>query len=275
MKRLLPDAESSRDDVMRFEREARVTGRLAHRNVLYVYEAGTDPDGHPYFTMPYVPDAETLRDVIDHLQAGDSTWEARYPLQRRIEIVIQVCEAIQHAHDRGVVHRDVKPSNVLVGQGGEVLLVDWGLARFEGDARAARVRTELPSDPEATDPDCLVGTPVYMAPEQILGHAIPQSDVFGLAALLYELISLDHYLGDWRFSHSFDSLLAVIVANDRHPCPLFVPRALAVICDRGLSKDLKLRYPSAECLAKALQAWLSRRSSGSGRVLRALLGATH
>lgn len=275
MKRLLPDAESTRDDVMRFEREARVTGRLAHRNVLYVYEAGTDSEGHPYFTMPYVPDAETLRDVIEGLQVCDPNVQERYPLERRVEIVIQVCEAIQHAHDRGVVHRDVKPSNVLVGQNGEVLLVDWGLARFEDDARTERVRTELPDDPEATDPDCLVGTPVYMAPEQILGAAVPQSDVFGLAALLYELISLDHYLGEWRDVQCFDSLLAMIVANDRQPCPLFVPAGLAAICDRGLRRDLELRYASAERLASALQGWLSRRSSSSGRVLRALLGTAH
>ena len=273
MKRLLPDAERTRDDVIRFEREARVTGRLAHRNVLYVYEAGKDLEGHPYFTMPYVPDAETLRDVIAGLQACDRAFEARYPLERRVEIVIQVCEAIQHAHDRGVVHRDVKPSNVLVGQSGEVLLVDWGLARFEDDARAARGRTELPTDPEATDPDCLVGTPVYMAPEQVVGQAVPQSDVFGLAALLYEFVSLDHYLGEWRDAYTLDSLLAMIVASDRQPCPLSVPSGLAAICDRGLSKDLELRYPSAKSLAKALEGWVARRSSSSGRFLRALLGA--
>jgi serine/threonine protein kinase len=271
MKRLHVSDTNTRDDVMRFEREARVTGRLAHRNVLYVYEAGTDAAGCPYFTMPYVPGAETLRDVIDHLQEEDPGWEARYSLERRVEIVIQVCEAIHHAHQRGVIHRDVKPSNVLLGRGGEVLLVDWGLARFEDDARSTRPRTKLPTDPEATDPDCLVGTPVYMAPEQILGNAVPQSDVFGLAALLYELICLEHYLGLWQDATSFEALLGMIVANDRQPCPLFVPDALAAICDRGLNKDLLARYSSAESLADALRRWLVRRSRP--RALMGLLGA--
>lgn len=104
----------------------------------------------------------------------------------------------------------------------------------------------------------MVGTPVYMAPEQVIRDAVIQSDVFSLAAVLYEVLSLDHYLGDWD-TGDFDDLLVRIVRSDRAPCPAFVPEALRAICDRGLSKDLAVRHGSACELADALYAWLARR----------------
>ncbi len=157
----------------RLAREALVAGRLEHRNIVPVHDVARDADGELFFVMRHV-DGEALSAVIARLRAGDPETHAAWGFERRVSLVLDVLRALEHAHARGVVHRDVKPDNILVAPGGEVLLIDWGVAWTEdlGEERG------------------LVGTPRYMSPAQARGEHRPHNDVYAAALVLHELITL-------------------------------------------------------------------------------------
>jgi serine/threonine-protein kinase len=267
IKRLIaarPDAET----VQRFWLEAQVTGQLSHPNIVDLHEVGVDAAGLPYFTMQHVKGGQTLEEVIERLRAGDPEAHARYTMERRVQIVQQIARALDYAHTQGVVHRDVKPANIMVGRFDEVLLMDWGLARIpDGEARIARTSgIDLVHPPAQTDPERLLGTPLYMAPEQLREHAEARSDVYALAAVLQELLSLNHYLGDPSFDLKVLARQILEQAparpdEDYDPLNGRVPRALADVCARGLAKDPEERFQSAGDLADQLQAWLEGRGT--------------
>src|SRR5450432_121859 len=150
------------DAVERFLREARIQARLDHPAIVPVYELGTDADGLPYFTMKRLA-GETL-----HKRLGDKAQVL--PL---LHAFVDVCLAIQLAHARGVVHRDVKPSNIMLGDYGEVYVLDWGIARVLADpADHVRASTSFDVAEVRTHPGTMLGTPGYMAPEQMRGDDI-------------------------------------------------------------------------------------------------------
>ncbi len=274
MKRLLR-GRSNGEELRRFLLEARLTSQLQHPNIVNVYEVGADVDGRPYFTMEYVRGNETLENVIERLREGDAETHRRYSFERRVQVVLQVARALQYAHDKGVVHRDVKPANIMVGPFGEILLLDWGLARItdsgglpRNDTRppaiSDRALIDLVGDPAFTDPDALLGTPFYMAPEQLRDTASERSDVYSLAAVLYEFLSLRHYLDTGNGpSRELGPLFKQIVEQEPLPADeerdelgRRVPRELAALVARGLAKDPNLRTQSAELFANTLQGWL-------------------
>lgn len=172
-------------------REARVTGQLEHPNIVPVHELGVDAEGRLYFTMKKV-EGRTLKDLIDELPPGPFEHTT---LLNMIEIVIKTCDALSFSHARGVVHCDLKASNVMVGDFGEVYLMDWGVARLLG-SKGAREGFEavddhlgsLAEEAEGT----IAGTPAHMAPEQAKGENEligPRTDVFAVGALLYEIVA--------------------------------------------------------------------------------------
>lgn len=175
------------DEQRRFVREARVSAMLQHPNTVPTYELGRDIQGHYYFTMKMVH-GYTLREVFDYRE--------RYDLTRLVEVVIQVAHALEYAHRHGVVHRDIKPENVLVGPFGEVLVLDWGLAKVwhpEGASAAApqTARTAVVEDLSLTLHGRLQGTVSYMSPEQIRMDSglDDRTDIYSLGAVLYEALS--------------------------------------------------------------------------------------
>jgi eukaryotic-like serine/threonine-protein kinase len=162
-----------------FIAEAQMTGQLEHPNIVAVHELGLSPEGVPWFTMNLVEGVD-FDQWLRKKALGSSER-----LEEGLEIVLKVCDAIAYAHDRGVIHRDLKPGNIMVGRFGQVYVMDWGLARLTKSMPAAGAEAQM----EAPGP---VGTPEYMAPEQARGN--PQemderSDVFGLGAILYQLVS--------------------------------------------------------------------------------------
>jgi eukaryotic-like serine/threonine-protein kinase len=162
-----------------FIAEAQMTGQLEHPNVVPVHELGVSPEGVPYFTMRLVQGVG----FDQWLRARPTGTPERVP--EGLEIFLKVCDAIAYAHDRGVVHRDLKPDNVMVGAFGQVYVMDWGLARLT----RARPRSGARAQMEARGP---VGTPHYMSPEQARGNPDEmdeRSDVFGLGAILYQIVS--------------------------------------------------------------------------------------
>ncbi len=163
-----------------FVREARTVGLLEHPNIVPVHDIDTDDDGNVYFVMKHV-EGETLEAVIEGLRARDPAYLARWSFEARIELFLGILHALEYAHSVGVVHRDVKPANVMVGPFGEVVLMDWGIALRDGD-----------QDPGAGR---IVGTPYYMSPEQARGEPVgPRGDLYSASVLFHELIVLEHYL---------------------------------------------------------------------------------
>jgi len=212
--------------VARFFEEAGATARLQHPGIVAVHAMGTLPDGRPYFTMQEVrgrPLSELLRD-------GDRSD----PLRRRrlCELLLRAAEVLAYAHDRGVLHRDFKPPNVMVGDFGEVRVIDWGLLkRLDGEGPGSRS-----------------GTPAFMAPEQARGEALtPAADVYALGASLFALLT-------GAPPHAGRSIQDRAVAEE--PPPPDGPEALVELCRAAMSPAPTRRPGDAATFADALRQWL-------------------
>ncbi len=186
-KSLLPEFADDPIEQQRFLREARVSAMLQHPNTIPTYELGRDNQGHLYFTMKLVH-GYTLREILD--------YRDRYDLSQLVDVIIQVAYALDYAHNHGVVHRDIKPENILVGPFGEVVLMDWGLAKvWKTDGSDA----DLPDDADNTKSEDLSitrrgklqGTIIHMSPEQIdKDPSIDgRTDVYSLGTILYEILT--------------------------------------------------------------------------------------
>ena len=230
----------------RFDREATITARLQHPAIVPIYEAGTWPDGTAFYTMRLVP-GETLTAAL----------ERRTTLAERLALlpnVIAVTEALAYAHSRGVIHRDLKPHNILIGEFGETVVIDWGLAKQRGVAEVdARARTE-PGQPELTQAGAVVGTPCFMAPEQARGDDLDErADVFALGALLYNLLAgAPPY---WDRSHDSKELIQAVLSQPPTPLAELAPTApadLRAIVDRAMQRDPAERYADASAIAAEL-----------------------
>jgi len=192
------------DRRLRFIAEAQIQGQLEHPNIVPVHELGQDARGRFYFAMKLVR-GRSLRQVLDGLRQGDSQVEQCFTRNRALDVFLAVCNAVAFAHSRGVVHRDLKPDNVMLGDFGEVLVMDWGLAKTGTASGVIASETGVDTDllqrvqsmreesgSGHTRDGSVVGTPIYMPPEQAHGKLTEideRSDVYSLGAILYELIT--------------------------------------------------------------------------------------
>lgn len=235
----------------RFLREARVTGQLEHPAVVPVYELGRRRDGTLYFTMLRVQ-GRTLAQAFDDAR----TLEGRLAF---VPDLLTVCRAIASAHHRGVIHRDLKPQNIMLGSHGETYVMDWGLARVLGRPEAEERPISLAPDLTHGTDAGPVGTPSYMSPEQAWGEREQideKSDVWGLGALLFELLAgRAPFVGPspWDVLAEVRSQAAPKVGSLAPDAP----PELAAICDKALERKKEDRYASAEAMAKDVEAWLS------------------
>lgn len=253
--------------------EAQISSQLDHPNIPPVYDIGRDGAGRPYVTSKLIRGHEPLKNVIDRLVAGDESAVASYGFSRRVQIALRVAAALGYAHQRCVVHQDVKPENALVGVHNEVYLVDWGVANIEALSCSTNqpVKVAGPGLEEVTfRASEIAGTPAYMAPELFAGmRPDALSDQYSFAATFYELLTLRHYLSD---ADRLDELATIALAVRTHqpkpphevdigvgPPP---PRSLSEICMRGLAKKREDRYPDLDALYDALQYWLDLRGIG-------------
>jgi tetratricopeptide (TPR) repeat protein len=225
--------------VSRFRREAETAARLDHPNIVPIYQVGETADGFPYYTMKYA--------------TAGSLLQARGPLlqhpRQSVALMVKVARAVHYAHEKGVLHRDLKPGNVLLDDHGEPLVSDFGLARCE--AASNYLTRSLAS----------FGTPGYIAPEQADGPAArltPAADIYSLGAMMFELLAgRPPFVGDNAF--------AVMKQSSAEPAPKVrtlarnADRDLERICARCLERDPADRYQSAASLADDLQNWLDDR----------------
>jgi serine/threonine-protein kinase len=259
----------------RFQDEARITARLQHPGIVGAQDFGTLSDGRMWFTMPEVH-GRTLTDVLRDVHAASSaeSWgESRgWSLRRLVDAWVRVCDTVAYAHQRAVVHRDLKPDNLMVGTFGEVFVMDWGIARLREASRPEE--GEVRPTP-GTQAGAVLGTPAYMPPEQARGDqdAVgPASDVYALAAVLYALLSAR---APYAELGSARAVLRRLL--ERGPTPLAelptppLPAELVALVESGMAREPAGR-PSATDLANAGRAWLdgvARRERALEAVVRA------
>ncbi|MHC5081134.1 MAG: serine/threonine protein kinase, partial [Planctomycetota bacterium] len=269
VKVLLPTARDDEAVEARFVEEAQVQGQLEHPNVCPVHGIGRDRDGSPYFAMKRVR-GKALDNVIeDYHEKGEPT------LSRLIEIFLKVCDAMGFAHSRSVIHRDLKPANVMVGEFGEVLVMDWGLAKIAGreDTREKQLtvktdRSEGESGSLMTLDGAVLGTPAYMPPEQADGKIQKmneRSDIYSLGAILYEILAgVPPFSGD-PYKVLYKVIEGEVLPPSRqeglgHP----VPRELEAVVLKAMAKRQGDRYANVKELRLDILAWTE------GRTLQAM-----
>ncbi|MCB9673521.1 MAG: SUMF1/EgtB/PvdO family nonheme iron enzyme [Alphaproteobacteria bacterium] len=248
--------KQSTDMQERFAREVLLTARLSHPNIMTVLDAGL-LDGALTFAMPIV-EGVTLHHLIRARFAEKTVYGRPVTLRRVIDALRVACEAVGFAHGRDVVHRDLKPDNVMVGPHGEVIVLDWGIAKVLGEdepeiPRPVSGLTDIVRAQDVTDG--LLGTPGYVAPENFEdGEHGPRSDVFALGSVLYAALC---GRSPFRGKSTFELLMALRKRRRRAVRgPLHIPRGLAAVCKRALSWEPSLRYANATEMARDLEGWL-------------------
>jgi WD40 repeat protein/serine/threonine protein kinase len=251
-------------DRLRFIEEAQITGQLEHPNIVPVHDLALNEHGQPYYTMKLVK-GRTLQDVLKLLREGSAEAAARYPLAALLTIFQKVCDAVAFAHARGVIHRDLKPANIMVGEYGEVLVMDWGLAKIIGGGGSpSQPATPLVGTARADQRDvfatmdgAVMGTPRYMSPEQARGEIATldqRSDVFSLGAILYELVTLLPPFPGKTHQEVLSNIIsgnllrpnARLRATDSLRSPHLpggvIPDSLEAVISKALALDRKERY---------------------------------
>ena len=250
LKTLRQGNEAESHVVRRFLHEARITAKLEHPNIVPVYDLGALPNAEPYYTMRIVK-KQSLGDVLDR-----PALRAQWSLVRLLGAYVQVCRALAYAHSRGVLHGDIKPDNILLGDFGEVYLADWGLARVDVESEMRESLSDSSPPPAFAAPTG--GTPGYLAPEVAQGkweQVDQRSDLFALGVILYEILTGKHPFG---FGTDYATLLAAYERDPVRPrevapgCPLL----LEDLCLQLLCKDPGDRPQSAADVATQIEEYL-------------------
>lgn len=247
VKRVLSYHSDSRETLARFRREAQAAASLDHPNILPIYEVSESEDGLPFFSMKFAPGG-TLQQVAPALRSDP---------RQCVALVAKIARAVQYAHSRGILHRDLKPGNILLDGRGEPLVSDFGLAKW------------LDTASDLTRTLTIFGTPGYIAPEQASASAAdlkPTADIYSLGAILFDLLAgRPPFLG----AHALSVIrqAAETTAPKLRTLSKVADRDLETICSRCLERDPKSRYPSAHDLAEDLERWLEGRPILARRVL--------
>jgi PAS domain S-box-containing protein len=277
LKELRPEQAHSAAHCARFLKEARITGQLEHPGIVPVYELARRPASQqPFYTMRFVK-GRTLTEAARDYHARRLSGQAdALELPALLNAFVAVCNTVAYAHSRGVIHRDLKGHNVVLGDFGEVVVLDWGLAKVMRQEAAAEHEENLLRDDGATDSGLTahgqaLGTPAYMAPEQAAGRLelIDQrTDVHGLGAMLYEILT-----GLPPFTGADTREVLRKVREEEPPPPEQIcadaPSALAAACLRALSKQPADRYAGASDLAREIQQWQEVQRLHAEEALRA------
>ncbi len=254
----------------RFVQEAEITGKLEHPGIIPVYGLGHDLTGRPFYAMRFIQ-GDSLKEAIAAFHGDEGLKKDPVARMSRLRELLRrftdVCNAIAYAHSRGVLHRDLKPGNIMLGPYGETLVVDWGLAKpvgaeLSGDGSSPMegpIRLSEQSGPRAeTVAGSPVGTPAYASPEQVSGawHRLgPASDVYGLGATLYALLTGRAPVE----AHDLDEVLRRVQRGEIPPPRSIdptIPAPLEAICRKAMATDPADRYDSARSLAKDVTRWL-------------------
>jgi len=278
LKEIRPDKAAEAVLRSRFVLEAEINGGLEHPGIVPVYSLGTYDDGLPFYAMRFV-EGDNLKEAIEsyhkeHPRPDPTAGEFRKLLGR----FVQVCQAIAFAHSKGVLHRDLKPHNVMLGRYGETLLIDWGLAKATGHgepagSQAAREKTLAPPSGSGHAPTLgVLGSPAFMSPEQAalafvtagdsleLKEAMeslgPATDVYGLGAMLFALLTGEPPVEGKTTTEILDQARRGAIRPPRSVNPN-IPGALEAVCLKALAPKPGDRYATAQALAEEVERWLA------------------
>ena len=247
IKSLNPEHEEFERDRRRLLREARITAQLQHPNTVPVYELGKDAEGRLFFAMKKV-EGEDLFKVLVRIAQGDAGTREEYSLDRLLGVLILASSALGYAHSRGVIHRDVKPENILLGPFGEVYLMDWGVAKLwgmaddtEGDVPPEELYQRLTATGKRA------GTPLYMSPEQIASGAVvdERSDIFSMGVVLYEVLAQREPFRGANIDETFKNIKILTPPPPSEVAQhMTIPDRLDEICLKAIEKRPGNRYQS-------------------------------
>ena len=228
-------------DLNRFVREARITAKLEHPNIVPVYDIGIDNSGSPFFTMKYLR-GSTLAVLLKRLRAGDAEIAENFPQTRLLQMFVRVCNAVAFAHSMGICHFDLKPGNIHCGDFGEVQVIDWGLSGDISTGETGKIK----------------GTPGYMAPELISGAVAPgkAADIYALGGILYAILTLDSPFAGL----SQQEILNRTAMGKLIPPSLVGPQCpigLEAICMKAMAFDPAERYQDAMEIRSDINAFLT------------------
>ncbi|MEO6741950.1 MAG: protein kinase [Chthoniobacteraceae bacterium] len=291
MKVIKTSSQFSKENVLRFVDEAQLTGQLQHPNIIPVYELGLDEYGEVFYTMKYVR-GTTLDQVLRRIREREEVAIKKYPLATLLTVFQKICDGVAYAHSMGVVHRDLKPDNVMIGEYGEVLVMDWGLAKKMAsgmhEEHLGDTKPQMPpSDLRGFETlnGLIVGTPPYISPEAARGdldQIDPRSDIFVLGTILYAILTLRppfpgkefgeliEQIVSGQFTHptSFSQPINPLRQAEPPPagpdgvnCVLShlpgrrVPEGLAAIVVKSMAAEPTLRYQTVAELQSDILSW--------------------
>lgn len=249
----------SKELIEQFIQEARITAKLEHPNIMPVYDIGIEKSGQAYFTMKLVT-ADNLGTIIKNLRKRNKEYQKKYPLTRLLEIFSDICDAVAFAHSKGILHLDLKPDNIQVGDFGEVLVCDWGLSRFKPELVNHEDTVEYLNG-QLTIHGQVFGSPGYMSPEQAYAGRETldkYSDIYSLGCLLYTFLTLKPaYEGDSVEGILEKTAKGYFTKPSKVTTSRLVPEALEAVCEKSMEYEKNDRYSSATELRDDVRSFLN------------------
>jgi eukaryotic-like serine/threonine-protein kinase len=247
----------------RFLREARVTAQIPHPATIPVYELSRDAEGNAYFTMKKLGGRD-LCDILDQIAADDEATKKVYPRESLINVLIHAGLCLAFAHNRGVVHRDMKPANIMIGDYGEVMVLDWGLAKvwdMEDDPEIEKMirSSHQKISGRLTGKGDVQGTPFYMSPEQAreTSDVDKRTDVYSMGVILFEVLTGESYMSGRNFKEIKRKILNDPLREPRKAAPAQdISGELNAVCRTALQKNADDRYATMDAFVNDLRAAL-------------------
>ena len=257
LKRVRSDLSHEPRIIHRFIEEAQITAQLEHPNIIPIHDIGSLEGGIPFFTMKRV-EGNTLGEVLRGLQIQDPKLTQKFSHTRLQIVFLQVVQAISYAHARGVLHCDIKPSNILLGEHDEVLVTDWGLAQLVGADTSGTEPRVRPTCRDEFRSQTSGGTAPYMSPEQMRGVALdPRSDIYSLGVVLYELLTgSPPYTGRTAAELEIELSRGPVPPREKSPNKL-ISAEIEAVCLKALQIEPAQRYQTAASLKEAIEAHLT------------------